>query len=121
MERGKSGNVLVDPESATVDAMLNAASWMLRHVRESQGRLLMDVAEQSGVSNSVLCRIELARRVPRLQVILVVCLVLGVRFSDIMRFAEDEAFPLGSEPWTEHSAKLVAHYMNSRRPNGGGK
>ncbi len=77
-------------------AMLNAVELdAAPHPRGSGTADRREVAARCGVSSSVLCRMELARRPPRLELLLMVCHELGVRFSDVMRFAEDEAFPAG--------------------------
>lgn len=108
------------PNSDSLLAMMRALSWMLRQLRESRDLQVMEIAARCGVSNSVLSRVELARRPPRLELLLMVCHELGVRFSDVMRFAEDEAFPLGSEPWTDESFELIARHARHHQATGGG-
>lgn len=81
------------PEIDSVTAMLPMVGVLLRRVRENQGLLLTEAAAQAGMSMSVLSRVERAQREPRLRTALVLCNVLGIRFSDLMRVAEDEAFP----------------------------
>lgn len=95
------------PAMDSVTAMLNALGWFLRQARENQELPLMLVADRCGVSSSVLSRLELARREPRLRLLLVLSNVLGVRFSDVMRIAEDEAFPLGRTPWLDCPAEVI--------------
>lgn len=101
--------VLTDTEPAweSVPVMTAAAGVLLRRARERQDLLQVRVAEQLGLSASVVCRIEWARREPRLATTLALCNVLGVRLSDVMRAAEDEAFPSGRGPWTEFPARLI--------------
>jgi DNA-binding XRE family transcriptional regulator len=101
------------PEIDSVAVMLPAMALSLRRARVNQGIVQSDAAARAGMSVSVLSRIELARRVPGLRVALVVCNVLGIRFSDVMRAAEDEAFPLGGIPWTDHPARLLKPITSS--------
>jgi transcriptional regulator with XRE-family HTH domain len=89
--------------------MRHAVGALLRRARENQGLLQMDVADLCGVSRSVLCRLEHADREPRLSVLVMLCGVLGMRFSDVLRMAEDEAFPVGAVPWSHHSVELIGH------------
>jgi transcriptional regulator with XRE-family HTH domain len=96
------------PEVDSVQAILAEAALLLRRVREKLGVTAVSVAQRCGVSQSVLCRVELGRRVPQLPLVLAVCNVLGVRFSDVMRAAEDEAFPLGGRPWINDPRELLA-------------
>lgn len=96
------------PEIDSVAAMAPAVASLLRRVRENQGLSLAEAAGRCGMSPSVLSRLERAHRGLRLRQLLALCNVLGVRFSDVMRAAEDEAFPLGDTPWTEHPAGLLA-------------
>jgi transcriptional regulator with XRE-family HTH domain len=95
------------PAMDSVVVMLHAMAWLLRRAREYHGWAQADVAERCGVSVSVLCRAELARRVPRLWLVLRICNVLGVRFSDVMRAAENEAFPHGATPWTDEPTEVL--------------
>jgi transcriptional regulator with XRE-family HTH domain len=96
------------PEIDSVRAILAVAALLLRQAREKLGVSAVSVADRCGVSPSVLCRVELGRRVPRLVLVLAMCNVLGLRFSDVMRAAEDEAFPLGNHPWTDDPRDLLA-------------
>jgi hypothetical protein len=48
----------------------------------------------------VLSRMERAKRDPGLLRLVTTSGVLGVRLSDVLRLAEDEAFPLGFAPWS---------------------
>lgn len=59
-----------------------------------------DVALWVGVSASVICRMELARREASVHQLLTVCASLNLRPSDVVRVAEDNAFPFGGGPWT---------------------
>lgn len=80
-------------------AMLGSIGSQVRDARQGRGWYLADLAELLNLSSSVICRLELARREPSLNQLIGTCAVLGMRFSDVLRRAEDEAFPLGSGPW----------------------
>jgi transcriptional regulator with XRE-family HTH domain len=90
-----------------VAATARAVGLLLRRARENQELMQSQVAQRCGISTSVLCRLERARREPRLTVLLVLAGALGVRLSDVLRAAEDEAFPLGPVPWSPRSAELL--------------
>lgn len=107
------GEVASGAENDSVVVMLHAATWLLRRVRERRGLMLREVAEQCDVSLSVLSRAELSRREARLSLLLQVCNVLGVRFSDVMRVAEDEAFPMTRSPWDDCPAYLLGRPCGS--------
>jgi transcriptional regulator with XRE-family HTH domain len=100
-----------DMDSATV--IMHASALLLRRARQNRGLTLEELADACFVSPSVLCRIELARREPRLRVVLSLCNLLGVRFSDVLRMAEEEAFPLGRNPWTDRPEDLIGHDARS--------
>jgi transcriptional regulator with XRE-family HTH domain len=85
-------NGLID--RATEEAILRAIGDLLRRVRLNSGLALHELATRCGVSQSVLCRVELARRAPGLPFLLNVCARLGIRASDLFRAAEDAAVPL---------------------------
>jgi transcriptional regulator with XRE-family HTH domain len=93
--------------------MISAVGWLLRRARENRGLLLADIARHCGLSTSVLCRVELARREPRLRLVLQMCELLEVRFSDVMRMAEDEAYPYGHRPWTTQPEELIGQHSKS--------
>lgn len=86
-------------DNGAVAAMLASVGTQIRDARQERGWYLADVAERLGLSSSVVCRMELARREPSLYQVISTCAVLGMRFSDVLRQAENEAFPLGSGPW----------------------
>lgn len=96
-------------DGASVAAIMHATGTLMRQVRLARGLVLADAAGECGVSSSVLCRAELTRREPRLQLLLTLAGVLGVRLSAVLRMAEDEALPLGTEPWTDDPADLLGH------------
>jgi ribosome-binding protein aMBF1 (putative translation factor) len=86
-------------DDGAVAAMLASIGIQVRDARQSRGWFLSELAERAGVSTSVVCRLELARREPSLNQLINTSAVLGLRFSGILRQAEDEAFPLGDRPW----------------------
>lgn len=116
-----SGQVFVapakngEPPMDSVVVMLQAVSWLLRRAREHHGWQLVEVAERCGVSPSVLSRVERAQREPHLWLVLRICNVVGVRFSDVMRMAENEAFPVNNNPWTDHPIDLFGPPRTIRR------
>jgi ribosome-binding protein aMBF1 (putative translation factor) len=87
-------------DDAGITAILASIGNQVREARTSRDWHLIDLAERVTVSASVICRLELARREPSLYQLICVCAVLGRRLSDILRIAEDAAFPLGDAPWT---------------------
>lgn len=95
------------PVRENVSAMLPAVGLTLRRVRERRQIRQEAVADRVGVSPSVLSRLERGQRWPHLSTVLAVCTVLGLRFSDILRAAEDEAFPIGSTPWAGSPSALI--------------
>jgi transcriptional regulator with XRE-family HTH domain len=98
------------PAMDSVVVMIHALALLLREARAYHGWTLADVADRCGVSMSVLSRAERACREPRLWLVLRICNVLGVRFSDVMRVAEEEAFPVDSGPWTNHPADMLGRF-----------
>ncbi|HEX5119575.1 MAG TPA: helix-turn-helix transcriptional regulator [Pseudonocardiaceae bacterium] len=86
-------------DDGAVAAMLASIGGQVRTARQARGWFLADLAAQLGLSASVLCRMELARREPSLYQVILTCAALGLRVSDVFRRAEDEAFPLGAGPW----------------------
>lgn len=70
----------------------------MRQARLVSGLKLAELAAQCGISQSVLCRIELARRQPGMPLLMTVCARLGIRLSDLFRAAEDAAVPLPAAP-----------------------
>jgi transcriptional regulator with XRE-family HTH domain len=88
-------------DDAGISAILAALGTQLRRIRLERGWQLKDLAEDMGMSMSVLCRLELARREPSARNLITICSALEVRLSDVLRRAEDEAFPMGLAPWSE--------------------
>lgn len=85
-------------DEATTLAIARAIGDLLRRARLASGLKLAELSAQCGVSQSVLCRIELARRPPQLTLLMTICAKLGIRLSDVFRAAEDAAVPLPSTP-----------------------
>lgn len=86
------GGSLID--RPTQVAIMRALGDLLRRARKASGLKMVELADQCGVSQSVLCRIELAQRRPTIDVLMEVCARLGIRVSDLFRAAEDAAVPL---------------------------
>jgi transcriptional regulator with XRE-family HTH domain len=85
-------------DKATEAAILVAVGDIVRRARQADGLKLADLAGMCQVSQSVLCRIELARRPPHITLLMTACSQLGIRLSDVLRAAEDAAVPLPVTP-----------------------
>lgn len=85
-------------DRATEEAIARAVGDLIRRARQASGLNLAELAARIGVSQSVLCRVELARRMPGIVFLLTTCSRLGIRLSDLVRAAEDAAVPLPTEP-----------------------
>jgi transcriptional regulator with XRE-family HTH domain len=85
-------------DKATEEAITRAIGDLIRRARQASGLKLQELADQCGVSQSVLCRVELARRTPGIAFLMTVSAQLGIRLSDLFRAAEDAAVPLPDEP-----------------------
>lgn len=96
-------------DKATQEAITRAVGDLLRRARLASGLKLAELAEQCGVSQSVLCRVELARRKPGMPLLMTVCARLGIRVSDVLRAAEDAAVPLPVAPRDGRFHDLLAH------------
>ena len=96
-----------DISVASVADIVRSTGMVLRRVRLARGLQQREPARLCGVSISDVCRIELGRRTPALDRLVRLCTVLGVRPSEVLRMAEDEAFPLDSAPWTASPAELL--------------
>jgi ribosome-binding protein aMBF1 (putative translation factor) len=108
-------NGLID--RATEEAILRAIGDLLRRTRLSSGLALHELATRCGVSQSVLCRVELARRAPGLPFLLNVCARLGIRASDLFRAAEDAAVP--TLPPVDPPPSALVLGSNDHREEGG--
>lgn len=87
-------------DKAAFETILGSIGDQVRDARLRRNWYLEDLAKRVGVSTSVICRLELARREASMPQLIGVCAALNRRFSDLLRIAEDEAFPLGGAPWT---------------------
>ncbi|HEX5407998.1 MAG TPA: helix-turn-helix transcriptional regulator [Pseudonocardiaceae bacterium] len=85
-------------DKPTQEAILVALGDLIRQARLASGLKLAELADRCGVSASVISRIELARRCPGLQMLMVICAALGIRLSDLFKAAEDAAVPLPVSP-----------------------
>jgi transcriptional regulator with XRE-family HTH domain len=106
-------------ELVEANAILNAVGTRLRSARMDQGVSLADAARRLSLSESVLSRLERARRDSGLVRLVMASSALGVRLSDVLRLAEDDAFPLGSAPWADcrtTGSHGVTPADRSRRP-----
>lgn len=98
----------------SVTAICTAVFSLLRRAREHQEITIKELAARSGISPAVLSRLELGRRIPNLDDVILESMLLGVRFSDVMRKAEDEVFPLPPRPWThEPPGALLERLTNA--------
>lgn len=86
-------------DDTMIAAILASIGDQLRYSRTERHWLLADVASRVGLSQSVICRMELARREASFNQLVTVSALFGRRLSGILRIAEDEAFPLGHAPW----------------------
>jgi transcriptional regulator with XRE-family HTH domain len=87
-------------DDAAIAALLASVGVQVRDARHIRQWHLSDLALRIGVSTSVICRLELARREPSIHQLISVCAALSLRPSRVFRVAEDDAFPLGRGPWT---------------------
>lgn len=94
---------LFDPpmDEASVAAMLASIGDQVRDARQDRQWFLSELADRVGVSPSVICRLELARREPSFHQVIMACAALARRPSDVVRNAEDDAFPYGRGPWPD--------------------
>lgn len=86
-------------DDGVIAAILASIGNQVRDARIGREWYLSDVAMRVDLSTSVICRLELARREPSMRQLMNVCAVLRRRPSDLLRIAEDDAFPLGNAPW----------------------
>lgn len=87
-------------DDGVLTAIFASIGGQVREARHDRQWYLDDLAARVDVSASVICRLELARREPSLLQLINVCAVLGRRPSDVVREAEDDAFPFGRGPWS---------------------
>jgi transcriptional regulator with XRE-family HTH domain len=84
-------------DKPTEEAITRALGDLLRRARLASGLKMVELAHRCGVSQSVLCRVELGRRTPGMPLLITVCARLGIRLSDVIRAAEDAAVPLPTQ------------------------
>lgn len=102
-------------DKATEDAIAHAVGNLIRRAREASGLKMTELADRCGVSQSVLCRMELARRTPGIPLLMTVCGQLGIRVSDLFRAAEDAAVPLPAAPRAGRFHELIGAPTKSHR------
>lgn len=93
---------VLDP--ADCNAIHLAVGNILRRERKRRGWNVSEYASYVGIGSSTLSRIELGRRFPAWEVLIVLCCGLGIRPSDLLRQAENDAFPC-DKPWARTSKK----------------
>lgn len=101
-------------DKATEHAIARAIGDLLRRARLASGLKMTELADQCGISQSVLCRVELARRSPGIPLLVTVCAKLGIRVSDLFRAAEDAAVPLPTMSGNGRLAELVGRRSKTR-------
>jgi ribosome-binding protein aMBF1 (putative translation factor) len=87
--------------SDALAAILESIGSQIRGARLARSWYLSDLAERVGISQSVVCRMELARREASFYQVVSTCAALNMRFSGVLRQAEDHAFPYGHGPWDQ--------------------
>lgn len=119
-EAGGAASIALTSDSVLL--ILSVVGPAVRRARLRRQRSLSAVAREVGMGQPMLSRIETGQRVPRLDQLVALCAVVGVRLSDVLRLAEDEVFPLGGGPWTDEPESLLAgaDRLLSRRPRRGG-
>lgn len=104
-------------DKATEEAITRAVGDLLRRARLASGLKMVELADLCGISQSVLCRVELARRTPGVPLLLSVCTVLGIRLSDVFRAAEDAAVPLPTQHREGRFQELLGRQPSFSRPD----
>lgn len=87
------------PDEPAIAAIYASIGRQIRDARVARGWYQPDLAERANLSNSVICRLELARRPVNLHQLIIVSALLSRRPSDLLRVGEDDAYPLGHAPW----------------------
>lgn len=104
-------------DKPTEEAIAHAVGDLIRRARLASGLKLVELANRCGISQSVLCRVELARRTPGMPLLLTVCAVLGIRLSDLLRAAEDAAVPLPTRHGDDRLRELLGRQPSFSRPD----
>jgi transcriptional regulator with XRE-family HTH domain len=76
-------------------ALANALGYVLHKRRVERGWLLKDLAKHTGLSESVLCRLEHAQRPLTVGRLVSLCSALDVSPQAVVAEAQAEAFPFG--------------------------
>jgi hypothetical protein len=82
-----------------VREIIEMAANRLQYLRVVQQTHLTQLSEDSRVPRSRLMRIELRKTDCSLRDGILISAALGVRFSDIVRYSEDQIIPVGGAPW----------------------
>jgi len=104
-------------EDADIDSILREIGDTLRHIRIAQRVQMVDMATMGNMSSDVLSRIERGTRNERgLRQLYVTAGLLGVRLSDILRYAESCGMEFGG-PWCSDGSNspLVAAVLSTVR------
>ncbi len=101
-------------DAAGAAAVLRSVAVLVREIRLTRWFSQTEVAERCEVTGQTLCRVELGQREPKLGLLVMLCGLLGVRPSAVLRLAEDEAFPIEPLPWSSEPADL----LGLSRPHG---
>lgn len=99
-------------DHADVQAVLDEVGMIIRGERLALGLTQAELAEQWGVSCSVLCRLELGNRDMSLRYLLELSGLLLIPASEILKAAQERALPFMPADW---STGLVTHVAVRRR------
>lgn len=83
------------PHTEDGDALSRALGYVLHRRRVERGWPLKELAQLTGLSESVLCRVELGRRPLTVARLVSICDALDVQPAVAVTLAQDEAFPFG--------------------------
>lgn len=79
--------------SAPELAIMRCVGARIRQARLAKGMTMQQLADLCRSSQSVLSRVETARRLPAFSLLVAMCVHLDLRISDLFRAAEDEILP----------------------------
>jgi transcriptional regulator with XRE-family HTH domain len=102
-------------ESVDIDSIIAEMGYALRHIRTAQCVPMVDLAEMGNMSTDVLSQIERGKREERgLRQLYITAGLLGVRLSDILRYAESCAMEFDA-PWPRDGSNspLVAAVLST--------
>jgi transcriptional regulator with XRE-family HTH domain len=103
---GKHGAPLLD--KVALQAIEPAIGNALQAVRIDHGWNALTFAARVNLSSAEWSRIEHGQRTPHLRRLILIAATMRTRPSDVFRYAEDEAFPMGFAPWPAESVDLAA-------------